>query len=85
MEIIYIVQAIKKLRPNAEFSFRGEDYSEINWIVLEGNPPTYKEITDAIKLVKKEEIADNEAKVQAKAALLDRLGITADEAKLLLS
>ena len=31
------------------------------------------------------EIAAAEAKAQAKAALLDRLGITADEAKLLLS
>jgi|APGre2960657404_1045060.scaffolds.fasta_scaffold00818_2 hypothetical protein len=31
------------------------------------------------------EIAEAEAKAQAKAELLDRLGITADEAKLLLS
>jgi DNA-binding Xre family transcriptional regulator len=33
----------------------------------------------------KTELAEAEAKAQAKAALLDRLGITEDEAKLLLS
>ena len=32
-----------------------------------------------------QELADKEAKAQAKAALLTRLGITEDEAKLLLS
>ena len=37
-----------------------------------------------VKEVKAEK-AEAEAKAEAKAALLDRLGITADEAKLLLS
>ena len=32
-----------------------------------------------------QELADKEAKAQAKTALLDRLGITAEEAQLLLS
>jgi hypothetical protein len=82
MEVIYIARAIKKLRPNAEFSFRGEDYSEINWIVLEGDAPTYKEITDAIKQVKIDEIEDAKAKAAAKIAAqakLAALGLTVED------
>ena len=43
-----------------------------------------KEIAEAI-LAKEAKAAEAQAKAQAKAALLDRLGITVDEAKLLLS
>ena len=41
-------------------------------------------IADGIEL-ESQQIAEAEAKAQAKADLLERLGITADEAKLLLS
>lgn len=81
----YLGMAIKKLKPTAEFSFQNDDYSTIKWIVLEGDAPTKKQIDDAVKEIKADEIAEAEAKATAKAALLDRLGITADEAKLLLS
>ena len=81
----YLVQAIKKLKPTAEFSFIDNDYNTIKWDVLEGDAPTKKQIDDAIKDIKADEINEAEAKAAAKAALLDRLGITADEAKLLLS
>jgi hypothetical protein len=80
----YLVKAIKRLNPTAEFSFTDEDYSTIQWDVLEGNPPTQKQIDDAIKAIKLEEANEAEVKAQAKAALLHRLGITEDEAKLLL-
>ncbi len=43
-----------------------------------------KEIAEAI-LAKEAKAAEAQAKVQAKAELLTRLGITADEAKLLLA
>jgi hypothetical protein len=85
MESFYIVQAIKKLKPNAEFSFNDNDYSTIKWDVLDGDAPTVKEITDAIKAIKVEEKTQAANKALAKAALLERLGITEDEAKLLLS
>jgi hypothetical protein len=81
----YLVKAIKKLKPTAEFSFTENDYSTIKWDVLEGKAPTQAEIDAAIKQVKADEIAEAEAKANQKAALLDRLGITEDEAKLLLS
>ena len=78
-------KAIKFLRPTAEFSFTDDDYSTIKWDVLEGDAPTQSEIDAAILTIKAKESADAETKAAAKAALLDRLGITADEAKLLLS
>jgi hypothetical protein len=80
----YLEKAINKLKPSAEFSFTDQDYSTVQWIVLEGKAPTQAEIDAAIKEVKADEIAD-EAKAEAdKAVLLAKLGITADEAKLLL-
>ena len=81
----YLVQAIKLLKPNSEFSFTDNDYSTIKWDVLEGDAPTQKEIDAAIKQVKANEIVEAKAQAAAKAALLERLGITENEAKLLLA
>ena len=79
------MQAIKKLRPNAEFSFTNDDYSTVKWDVLDGKAPTQTEIEAAIEQIKADEIV-TAAKVSAeKALLLAKLGITDDEAKLLLS
>ena len=81
----YLVRAIKSLRPTAEFSFENDDYSTINWVVLEGDAPSAKDIADEIKKIKAADIAAENDRVASKAALLERLGITADEAALLLS
>ncbi len=81
----YLVKAIFKLKPTAEFVITDNDYSTIVWHILDGEAPTQAEISGAIEQIKADEIAEAEAKSQAKAALLDRLGITADEAQLLLS
>jgi hypothetical protein len=80
----YLVRAIRKLRPNAEFSFQEDDYSTIKWDVLDGDAPTQSEIDAAIEQVKADEITEATTKAAQKAALLDRLGITEAEAKLLL-
>ena len=81
----YLVKAIYKLKPTAEFSLINNDYSTIKWDVLVGNPPTQADIDAALEQVKADELAAK-AKAEAdKAALLAKLGITADEAKLLLS
>ena len=84
MNSLEINKAIAKLRPGAQYSFSNGDYSTIEWTVLEGTAPTLKEIEDAIIQIKVDEIAKAELDAAAKATLLDRLGITADEAKLLL-
>jgi hypothetical protein len=81
----YLVKAINKLKPTAQFSFTDEDYSTIKWDILEGDAPTQAEIDAAIEQIKANEVSQAEAKAAQKAALLDRLGITEDEAKLLLS
>jgi hypothetical protein len=81
----YIVKAIHKLQPNAEFSFTDSDYSTVKWDVLEGDAPTQAEIDAAIEQIKADEVAAKAKAVTDKAALLAKLGISADEAKLLLS
>ena len=78
----YLFKAIKKLQPTAEFTFKEDDYSTIEWIVLEGDAPTKKEIDNAIKEVKADEIAEVEAKVNAKIAAqakLAALGLTVED------
>jgi hypothetical protein len=81
----YLVKAIKLIKPESEFTFQEEDYSTIKWIVLEGQAPTQAEIDDAIQQVKANEITEAAAKATQKAALLERLGISEDEARLLLA
>ena len=85
MNSLDINKAIIKLRPGAQYSFSNGDYSTIEWSVLEGTAPTLKEIEAAIKQIKVDEAAKAESDAAAKSALLDRLGISAEEAKLLLS
>ena len=80
-----LVKAIRKLKPNAEFTFNESDYSSIKWDVLDGDAPTQAEIDAALKEVKAEEAQAKLDKATEKAALLERLGITTEEAKLLLS
>ena len=80
-----LITAIKFLKPSAEFSFQETDYSTIKWDVLEGEAPTWAEIQAAhLQVQAAQEAAKTEAEAK-KQALLDRLGITAEEAKLLLS
>jgi len=81
----YLDKAIFKLKPNSEFTYINRDYATIEWHSLEGKAPTQAEINNAIEQIKADEIAEAQLKAQAKSALLERLGITADEAKLLLA
>jgi hypothetical protein len=80
----YLVRAIRKLKPTAEFSFQEDDYSTIKWDVLEGNAPTQSEIDAAIEQVKADEITEAATKEAQRRAILDRLGLTSEEAKILL-
>ena len=80
----YLVKAIQKLKPTAEFSFQNNDYSTIKWDSLEGKAPTQAEIDKAIAAIKLDEANEAKAQTTARNALLERLGITAEEATLLL-
>ena len=69
--------AISSLRPNTEWTMINEDVKSIQW-----NTPNVKPLTE-------KEVADEMARLQAnvdhaKSDLLSRLGITAEEAALLL-
>lgn len=80
----YLINAIQLLRPNSEFSFTNDDYSTIKWDVLDGEAPTQAEIDAAIKLIKKEEKLAAETKAAQRQAILDRIGLTADELQIIL-
>ena len=75
------VDAIKFIRPNSAFTMQEDDYETLVWLDEETIKPTIEEINQA-KIDVKMKI---EQKANEKAALLEKLGITADEAALLLS
>lgn len=80
----YLSDAILKLKPNSQFVYYGSDYSTIKWDVLDGEAPTQAQIDVAIEQVKADELAEAEAKATQRQALLTRLGITEEEARILL-
>jgi hypothetical protein len=66
------------------WTLNGDDYKGLTW--LSDTPkPTKKTLDELWQEVQDLVIAEVQAKAQAKAELLERLGITEDEAKLLLS
>ena len=85
MQSDFLYEAIRKLKPNAEFSFTDRDSSTIVWDKIEGEPPTDQEIAAAAIEVQNEMAQAETTRIAQKAALLARLGITQDEANLLLS
>jgi membrane protein involved in colicin uptake len=76
------VKAILFIRPNAEFVLRDLD---IEWMDTNQTQPTEEEIAQGWIDYQAKEAADKAAADAKKQALLDKLGITEEEAKLLLS
>jgi hypothetical protein len=85
METKIIVQAIKELSPESEFSFSADDLSTLEWHNPKAARPTNEEILAHCEVVIENLKTQAETKAEAKAALLNRLGITAEEAQLLLA
>ena len=84
MELELIVKALNNLVPESKWSLLGNDYADLVWL-SEGSKPSVADIEKEIAAIPAKEAkakADADAK---KAALLAKLGITADEAKLLLA
>lgn len=72
-----------KKYPEQEWSLIGENYDNLNWI--SNTPkPSKSELDNLWEEVQEMVIAEAEAKASQKAALLERLGITEEEAKLIL-
>jgi hypothetical protein len=84
MTIQELTNAIFYLAPDAQFSFTETDLSTLVWHSEDVKRPTNAQILAAIPLANAAMTAAAESKASAKAALLDRLGMSADEAALLL-
>ena len=78
-----VIKAIQKLRPNSEAVVYDDDYSTVIWHTLDGEAPTQAQIDAAIEQIEADEIAEAQAKAQAKAVLLERLGLTQEEFNIL--
>jgi hypothetical protein len=68
---------------SAEWTLNGDNYEGLVWLD-KTSKPTKSELDALWDKTKAELDAEAKAKVSAKAALLTKLGITADEAALLL-
>lgn len=73
---------LQMLIPDGGWFISGDDYENIQF--LECEPITKKEYSAGFAKVESWNQTQLEAKATAKAALLERLGITAEEAALLL-
>ncbi len=78
-------EAIQYLRPNKGFVMYGNDPSTIIWDDESVLTPTKTEIDAAIKSLEDKKIADEAARKVAKQAVLDKLGLTAEELESALS
>ena len=76
-------EVMEMLRPDGGWIMEGNDFEGI--IFLECEPITKKEFLDGFKQYDAWKEQTELVNAQAKAALLEKLGITEDEAKLLLS
>ena len=77
------VEVLGMLIPNGGYIQIGEDFEGIEFRTCE--PITKKQYTDGFAQFDKLKAKQDADRVIAKTALLDRLGITEEEAKLLLS
>ncbi len=76
-------EVLSMLIPTGGWVITGNDYENIQFI--EATPITKKQFTDGFAEYDAWKAEQDAAQAAAKTALLDRLGISADEAKLLLS
>lgn len=82
---VFLSQAISSLRPNSEFTFYGEDYSSIQWIKLDGEPPSLEEVEQEVQNQKtlfetkqeQRQAAKNSAQIKLQALGLTELEIKA--------
>ena len=80
--IDYTLILIKKYE-GKEWILDGDFYEGLTW--LDDSPKPSKEELDALwESVQQEVIAEKTAKTAARQAVLDRLGLTSEEAKLIL-
>lgn len=77
-------EVLQMLCPNVEWYVQGQEFDDIDWLGAKA-PITKSQFEAGFAQVDELKAQQEIAKAKAKAALLERLGITADEAKLLLA
>jgi hypothetical protein len=83
--VINKASAIKSLRPNVEWSMSGDDVENIIWHTPNVDSLTEEEVQDEIIRLEQVQEAELDAKAVQKAAILERLGLTEDELRVVLS
>ena len=81
-ENYYLTSAILSLRPSAQFAIVEDDYSTIEWHILDGTAPTLAQINaEIVKLKAAEANAETVKAANAASAIskLEALGLTAEE------
>jgi hypothetical protein len=68
-----------------EFVVRGDTYDGIEWVVEPDTVPSEEEVLDMVSQLNVLEQAELDAKATHKAAILERLGLTEDELRVVLS
>jgi hypothetical protein len=79
-----LVDAIKHINPDAEFSIVDNDLDSIVWDKPKTGHPTKEQILAAIEPAKAAQESERLAKESTKAELLSKLGLTADELAIIL-
>lgn len=77
-----IVKSIQFMIPDSQFTLVGD---ELTWLDQNNTKPTKKEIEEGWIAYQAAQEAEAKAKAAAKSALLEKLGITQDEANFLLN
>ena len=77
-------EVLNMLCPNVEYVLIGEEFADINWLGAKA-PITKTQYEAGFAQYDALKAEEDAAQAATKLALLDRLGITADEAQLLLS
>ena len=83
MKHIEITKALRYLTPNAEWSLTGDNFDDIIWLDSQ-EQPSKEEIEKTIAEIAKLEAEKAKIEADLKVDILQKLGITADEAALLL-
>jgi hypothetical protein len=82
---LHIAEAITALRPDAHWYMVGNTLDGLVWEDEEQTAPTQEEIDVKLVELETELEAAKVAKVAQKAAILERLGLTEDELRVVLS
>jgi hypothetical protein len=83
-KMFWISKAIRHLDPASEFTMSEDNLDTLVFIKLTGDEPTHQQINETIPIVKDLEQQKKTDAAAQKQALLAKLGITAEEAQLLL-